>query len=350
MASASEVERVGRPCGACTYLCEDAQRVHCELCGCELPLLQSCRPLQLPQQLPKAQQQQDPLPTAKRERVSCSWKADDGKDCKWSGRKCDLLAHQRNAKCHIKRRATEARDKAAAGGFFSRFAGRSSVSWSSFNVESSASPSITDQGSCEPVGDRESCSTTTTTSTTSERQPATFAWLHGIITSLAQGVRSVSTSIQAQPEAVADAVMLRLDEREREREQERVKDAATRAAEKANSDLDKQLAECKQAEDFHGVGFKYNPLAQELYCDTCIRFRHLVHSSQICFYNNARFGKVHLNHFALRVFCFLVCCCHSTRTLLRSSLWRPPVLYLPALRTVQLSTRVSCATCCAQTE
>ena len=190
------------------YLCEDAQRVNCELCGCELPLLQSHRPLQLPQP-PKAQRQEEPRSTAKRERVSCPWRADDGTDCKWSGMKCDLLAHQRSAMYHRKRRATEARDRVAAGSIFSRFAGSSSYQWSISNMESAAPPSIPHFGSGEPAGDRESFSTTTTSTPSTTSRPSTFAWLHGIITSLTQGVRSISTSIQAQPEAVADAVMLK---------------------------------------------------------------------------------------------------------------------------------------------
>ena len=52
MASASGA--VGRACSACTFLCEDVERVNCEICGCELPLLQSRRPSFQLQQRPAA--------------------------------------------------------------------------------------------------------------------------------------------------------------------------------------------------------------------------------------------------------------------------------------------------------
>ena len=295
MASASGA--VGRACSACTFLCEDVERVNCEICGCELPLLQSRRPsFQLQQPPSKAQRSEQPLPKAHRAKLICPWRMDDGKECQWSGRKCDLVAHQRSAKCHRIRRAIEARDKAAAGRVFSISAGQSNVPRRS-SMESLTLPSLPpSQGSIdEASGEGESTHATTSTSgiTATMTTQSTASWLHGILTTLVQSVRSVSTSIRAQPEAVADAVMLRLDEREREREQERAKDASMRARDQANSDLDKQLGECKQPEDFHKVRFKYNPEEQELYCDTCIRFRHLVHRSQICFYNNNRFAKVY---------------------------------------------------------
>ena len=312
MASAAEAA-AGRACSACTYLCEDTELINCELCGCELPPLRNARPLQLAQPS-KAYLPLEQPPKAQRPRVCCSWKMDNGKECQWSGRKCDLLDHQRSARCHSERRAAAARDKAATGRLFSISTGKHSGIVSSSSMEQPLSPlshmDMTQSSNKGPNGESNGESTTSATAT-SKTGTSTTSWLHGSLTSLVQNVRSIYTTMRTQPEAVADAVMLRLDERERVREQERDKDAATRAGDKARSDLDKQLTECRQPEDFKKVGFNYSPEDQELHCDTCIRFRHLVHSSQICFYNHNRFAKVRLCHSRLRVF-FSPFGCHPT--------------------------------------